>query len=129
MHSQPSPVEYPTIQQNLLIWNDMLKADNAPKYRLWFFTKSWRVSLVFNLCSLTKGLVWQIGGVGNRGCWRGNNTNTKQEYCKDRFEDVESGTSQINGTINGEALQGNWKNTEWVYGIVYCLAAWTEKSP
>lgn len=52
------------------------------------------------------------------GCWRNNDTNTKQEHYKDRFEDVESGTSQINGTVNGEAMQGNQKNTEWVYGIV-----------
>lgn len=66
------------------------------------------MSLALHFYSLTKCWVGHIGGDGSRGCWRGNNTNAKQEkHCKYRFDGVETRTCQINGIIDGEATQGS----------------------
>lgn len=76
------------------------------------------MSLAFYFYSPTKYLIGHIGGEHSRGGWRCNKVRAKQEkHCKGRFDDGETGTSQISGTADGVALQSYGKNTEWVFGI------------
>lgn len=89
--------EYP--QQNLLIGNDIIKADDVPKQGSDFWLKAGDYLLPFistsQLIAWLEILVVMVVGV------------TKQEKCsKNRFDDVETRTFQINGTVDGEALQG-----------------------
>lgn len=66
------------------------------------------MSLAFCFYSPTKCLVGNIGGDGNRDYWSGSDVNAKQEkHCVDRFDVVETGTTQISGTMHDRAGQGS----------------------